>query len=607
MKKVLIYGLTVLCPLSIRAGVHDPLCSGETGFALQSVPTHMKDPALGRYDVGFYWIDIEISDSSTFVMGSTAIYARAVSEITELVFELSDAHRVDSIFIDGLRQTDFTHHDDLIRIRNTPEIEKQQAFKAVIYYQGQGGRSGFFTGISNRIDTRWNKRVTYTLSESFNARDWFVCKQVLTDKADSAYIYVTTAGHLKAGSNGLLAEVESMPGGKLKYKWQTRYPIAYYLISLAVAEYEDYSFYVRPGNMQDSILVQNFIFRDPSFLPAYKDKIDATAGLLELFSELFGLYPFWKEKYGHSFAPLGGGMENQTMTSLNDFNFTLVAHELSHQWFGDNVTCASWRDIWLNEGFASYAEYLALEFLQSKKEADNWMSSAHNWALTEPEGSVYIPESEASVEDRVFSRALSYKKGAALLHMIRYELADDSLFFKTLVKFQNAYRDSTATGKDFIRVLNETANMDFERFFDQWYYGEGYPEFTFSWWQGEDSIYLFCEQSGSSPVTPLFNLDMDFQIEYADGSDTIVRLQLNEQEQWFRVPVSGKVSGMVADPQNWLLDKSRVIHRSFTGLKRFPGNGQYTSGTNVWSVMGGRTYPSLFMGGNSIFSAFIFL
>ena len=109
----------------------------------------------------------------------------------------------------------------------------------------------------------------------------------------------------------------------------------------------------------------------------------------------------------------------------------------------------------MNEGFASYGEYIALEHLISKEEADYWMSVAHEWAITEPQGSVYIPEENATDERRIFSRALSYKKGAALLHMIRYELNDDSLFYMTLKSFQEQYADSVATGQDFLMVLNE--------------------------------------------------------------------------------------------------------------------------------------------------------
>ena len=576
---LLVYGWIILLPAWIQAGEIMHECSGLRGFGLHSA--YIKDSAMANYDVGFYWIDIELYDTSTFVQGYTSIRAKALQELNELVFELSNDHRIDSILINGIRQSEFVHFNDLIRITNLPVILKDHDFTAVVYYQGEGGQNSFFTGISNRTDFQWNKKVTYTLSESFNAHDWFVCKQVLTDKADSAYIYITTSDHLKAGSNGVLTGIDSLPGGRVKYRWETHYPIAYYLLSAAVADYQDYSFYVRPAHTPDSILVQNYILNDPAFLPAYRDEIDKTAELLGLYSGKFGIYPFWKEKYGHSFAPMGGGMEHQTMTTLYNFNFTLVAHELAHQWFGDNVTCASWQDIWINEGFASYAEYLALEFLESKDAADIWMSGAHNWALTEPDGSVYIPEADANDEGRIFSRALSYKKGAALLHMIRDELNDDSVFFKVLKDFQYEFRDSTASGQDFMEILNVTSGREFNWFFDQWYYGSGYPEFIFSWWQSEDSLYLHCEQSGSSERTPLFKVSMEFQIEFTDGSDTLFRLVLDKEEERFKIHVTNEIAGLIADPNNWILDKNQMIRKHFSEAHFFVSPNPFSNQLNV--------------------------
>ena len=153
-----------------------------------------------------------------------------------------------------------------------------------------------------------------------------------------------------------------MPGNKLRYEWKSNYPIAYYLISFAVSEYQEYNIYAHPAGMGgDSLLIQNFIYDAPGCLDYYKAGIDETVGMVELFSDLYSLYPFHQEKYGHCLTAIGGGMEHQTMSTMGNFNFGLVAHELGHMWFGDNVTCATWSDIWINEGFATYTDYLARE------------------------------------------------------------------------------------------------------------------------------------------------------------------------------------------------------------------------------------------------------
>jgi aminopeptidase N len=564
MKRFFLSVLFVLSVLYTFASEKEHVCSGHLVFGMTNVPTHVSDSALLDYDVIFYGIDLEVNDTSTFIQGSTQILVTAVEDMDEVVFELSISMTVDSVFIEGEKVPAYSQGNDLVRITPEVSLEAGKQFSTRIFYHGTGGQYGFFSGISNRIDGLWGKRVTYTLSEPFHALDWFACKQVLTDKADSAYVYLTVADHLKAGSNGLLAGVDSLPGNKVRYRWETRYPIAFYLISLAVSEYIDYSYYLHPEHSQDSFLFQNYIYDTATYLPANKDDIDATGDMMEWFSWIFGNYPFWKEKYGHCVAPMGGGMEHQTMTTLANFGFNLVAHELAHQWFGDNVTCASWQDIWINEGFASYAEYLALEQLVSKLEADYWMEGAHDRVYTEHEGSVYIPEEDPTDEFRIFSYALSYKKGAALLHMIRYELNNDSVFYETLENFQERFADSTATGDDFLMVLNETSGRSFDWFFDQWYYGQGYPVFNFAWWQTTDSLYIVADQKGSSPVTPFFRTTLDIGLTLEDGQHSSLQIDYDSPTKTIQIPMNPRVLDVIPDPANWIVDISQVAHRYST-------------------------------------------
>jgi aminopeptidase N len=519
------------------------------------------DSRLLLYDINFYYIDIEVNNSNTYIQGFTEIHGFSSADISELLFELSDDMTIDSLFLNGTADTGYVHSDDLIIISNDQPIRENEYFIARIYYHGIPVNDGFFSGVSNRTDYTWNKRVTYSLSEPFSAKDWFACKQDLTDKADSAYIFITTDTSLMAGSNGLLSCITSLPGGRHRFEWKTYYPIAFYLLSFAVGDYRDYSIYAHPGNNDDSLLIQNYIFDTIGFLEANRNDINTTADLIELYSRLFLMYPFRAEKYGHCYAPIGGGMEHQTMTTLSSFNFSLVAHELGHQWFGDYVTCASWQDIWINEGFASYTEYLALENLVSRKDADLWMTGAHETARTQPDGSIYIPEQDINDERRIFSGPLSYKKGAAMLHMIRYELNDDSVFFNTLKKFLELYKDSTATGLDFMGVLEDVSGQDFHWFFDQWYFGKGYPVFSMTWWQGKDTLFIASSQTGSSIETPFFRTHMDFRLRFVDRSDSIIRLDYTESDHTFYIPVSGVISDVLPDPDNWLLDVITILKK----------------------------------------------
>ena len=353
------------------------------------------------------------------------------------------------------------------------------------------------------------------------------------------------------GSNGLLENTVTLPNEKVRYEWKSRYPIDYYLISIAVGEYIDYRNYAHPAGLNDSILIQNYVYNNPATLTNFQNQIDLTADFIELYSDLFGLYPFWKEKYGHCMAPLSGGMEHQTMTTLGFFDFNLTSHELSHQWWGDNVTCATWSDIWINEGFASYCEYLAQQYLNSGQEVP-WMADNHNSVLSVPDGSVYIPVNQATDETRIFDSRLSYDKGAAIIHMIRFELQNDTTFFDIMKTFQIQYKDSVATGEDFKNVTETLSGKSFDDFFDQWYFGEGYPIFNTIWTQYNDTLYISNVQTTSTSTTPLFQMLIPFTVHMANGDSTIL-VQQNQLVQNFKVPFAANINSIELDPDNWLL------------------------------------------------------
>ena len=506
---------------------------------------------LNNYDVKFYFLDIAAERTSVDISGNVSIKAEVVSSVLDtFAFELIDTLTVDSVLINGVNST-FTRNNDEVFVKVIPAINQGNLFTAKIFYGGTPPSGGFFSGISNAVSQSWGNQITWTLSESFNAKQWFPCKQVLSDKADSSYVFVTTSDSNKVGSNGLLTNTVSLPNNKVRYEWKERNIIDYYLISIAVGKYVDYSIYAHPSGLNDSILIQNYVYDNPATLPYFKTQIDLTADFIELYSDLFGVYPFWKEKYGHCMAPLSGGMEHQTMTTLGFFDFTLTSHELSHQWFGDNVTCATWSDIWINEGFASYCEYLALEYLASGQQ-NQWMTDVHNSVLSQPDGSVYVPVNQANDENRIFDSRLSYDKGGAIIHMLRFELQNDTTFFNVMKTFQSQFKDSVATGADFRNVTETLSGKSFTDFFNQWYFGEGYPIYNIVWSQFNDTLFISSIQTTSTSTTPLFKMLLPFKIHTTNG-DSLILLQQNHLTENFKVPLSKNVSSLELDPDKWLL------------------------------------------------------
>ena len=250
----------------------------------------------------------------------------------------------------------------------------------------------------------------------------------------------------------MLKNVVNLPNGKSRYEWKHKHPISYYLVSVAVAKYVEFNVFAHPAGSTDSILIQNFVYDNPATLQNFQQDIEETADFVELFSDLYGPYPFKDEKYGHCMAPLGGGMEHQTMTTQGSFNKNLTAHELGHQWFGDHVTCASWADIWVNEGFATYSEYLMLENLYPGEEVAE-MAGNHSSVMSQNNGAVWVEDSLNG--SRLFSSRLTYNKGASIIHTFRFILNNDSIFFRVLKKYLTKYSDSTALGTDLQKLLEE--------------------------------------------------------------------------------------------------------------------------------------------------------
>ncbi len=517
---------------------------------------------LNNYDVTFYFLDLEVSNLNIQISGTVEIHGKVISPVLDtFAFELINQMNITNIKFNDLTISGWTRQGDNVLVPIQP-LSQGQSFVASITYSGTPPTGGFFAGVTNSYSYVFQKNVTWSLSEPFSAKSWFPCKQVLSDKADSVRVYLTTPIGTMAGSQGLLNHITTMNDGRPRYEWKSKYPIAHYLISFAVADYQEYNVYAKPAALQgDSILVQNYVYNHPNFLPQYQNSLNAVVPMIELFSDLYLLYPFHEEKYGHCITQLGGGMEHQTMTTLGSLGFDLVAHELGHMWFGDNVTCASWSDVWVNEGFATYSNYLAREKLNGWASGQSFMVAAQNNVMSQLGGSVYIPPAEITPENewRIFDGRLSYDKGSAIIHVLRHEINNDTIFFEILNTYQNLFTDSTATGEDFKAVAEAVTGNDFGQFFDQWYYGSGYPRYDIEWYMiGSDKLHINATQSVSS-TTPLFKMTLDYKLTFNDGSSQIVRLFQDANFCQFDVPVTKTVTAISVDPDAWTFEKVNSI------------------------------------------------
>jgi aminopeptidase N len=516
-------------------------------------------------DITYYKLDLTVSTSPGYLQG--VVTAKALSQVgglTSVSLDLRNTLTVDSVRLGSTKLT-YLHNNSILTIALDRGYGPGELIALEIFYGGQPSSSGLG---SFTFDSYAGSPWVYTLSEPYGAMDWWPCKDHPSDKADSADIWVTVDTTLKVGSNGRLVAVVNNGNGTHTYRWSERHPISTYLISMAIARYAEFTNWWKYSET-DSMPVLNYVL--PTHLSNAQRNLPKTVGMLTIFSDLFGLYPFADEKYGHAEFGWGGGMEHQTMTSLVSFGSSLVAHELSHQWFGDMITCANWPNIWMNEGFATYAEALYLERLTgvSSYKADigyDMMSASY------ASGSVYVQDT-ADV-NHLFDGNLVYAKGAVILHMLRHVLGD-SIFFHSLKSYATdpRFRFNVATTEDFQGVCETESGKDLDFFFSEWVYGEGYPHYTYSWRAIPDTdggfiVPITITQSGTSQPA-FFSMPIDFRLTGA-GLDTTVILFNNAAEQYFIVHVPVEPTAGSLDPDDWILKSATRVSETDIASTKAP-------------------------------------
>ena len=569
--KIVLPVILLVCGTALSTVAQQAVTATECGRIKSLMPGTIQHPTVAdiredNYDVHYVKLDLNLDNQSTYLSGGVHTGATVTgSPMSAYVFELLSDYTIDSLRFNGILLP--VTSTGTVRVVDLPQpVMPGVSFSVSVYYHGEAsfGSAFFSTGIRSQTAGNWNVRITYTMSEPYGAKDWWPCKQSLQDKIDSSDVWVTVPSALKAGSNGSLKNVTALPGGFSRYEWKSRSPIDYYLISIAVGPYVDYSYYMHFNGSNDSMLVQNYIYDAPGALASYKNGIDSTAVMINYFSGLFGRYPFWKEKYGHCITPLGGGMEHQTMTTLNHFGPSLVAHELGHQWFGDHVTCAAWPDIWLNEGFATYLDYLFRVYSLGNAGGAAMMQEMHEQIMADSGGSVYCPDTLNI--GRLFSGRLSYSKGAAIIHSLRFVYNNDAQFFSMLRNYLQLYGGKTASTEQFKAVATAGLGSSLDTFFDQWIYKEGFPIYRASWNQVSDQVIIHLQQTTSmSSSVAFFKTPLAIKL-YGQGGDTVIRFNQNIPSQitsftWYRV-----VDSIALDPFNDIINRTDSIRRDFSLL-----------------------------------------
>jgi aminopeptidase N len=504
--------------------------------------------SAGEMDVKYYRCEWQVDPAVNFISGKVTTYFEPLVEGFDTVhIDLSDSLQVTSIFYHGMPAL-FSHEQNVITIP-LPEITSFTVDSISIHYEGVP--SSMDLGSFTQSDHNGTP-IIWTLSEPYGASSWWPCKNGLEDKADSLDVIIQTPSIYRAASNGLLIH-ENIVGDSKFCHWKHRYPIATYLVCFAVTNYAEYMQYVP---FQDTeVPVQNYLFPEDS--ASAVSQLENIIPVMQLYDSLFGIYPFAAEKYGHAQFKWGGGMEHQTMTFVVSFGHELIAHELAHHWFGDKVTCATWEDIWLNEGFATYLSGLTYEHLF---DAVYWMPfkvGRINSITSQPDGSVWC--NDTTSVSRIFDGRLTYNKGAMILHQLRWILGDD-YFFQGIREYLEdpnvAY--GFAHTSNLKEHLETTSGIDLTEYFADWYTGEGYPSYHIDWNQSGNlfDVTIFQEQSDAS----VDFFEMPVPLYLSNGvQDTLLRLDHTFSGQSFTIEMPFVVTTVAFDPEVWIISNGNIV------------------------------------------------
>ncbi len=553
----------------------------------QGDPYYFPDPVgaclmcetTGDTDVLNCNLDFEVVPSSSTLTGSNTFTIKALTNgLTQFTFRLANEFTVTSAVVNGSTPVTVTKPSTTTRVAALDRTYNAgETFTLQIGYSGvptTGASSGFG---SITFTTQSGQPLISSLSEPYYAYTWWPCKDgdlgVSGDNSDkfTAQVAITVPSTLKAISNGLLQGVDALSGSRSKYRWSSNYPISTYLVCFAATNYNQYTVNYTPiagGTMPVHM----------SVYPAYdttanKNVWALVPSMITAYRPCYGEYPFVNEKYGIYQFPFSGGMEHQTYTGQGTgsgaFDEGVTSHELGHQWWGDNVTCKTWNDIWLNEGFATYTECLWLERKSGTPSLSALKSAAAARKPSAVSGTVY--RTDVTSVNSIFDSNYSYDKGGWVLHMLRHVLSDptlvypnnDALFFTALQNYRAQFQGGAATTLDFQNSVSATAGRDLSWFFSEWVFNGGAPSYaggfqTFAS-NGQNYARVSLHQRQASPI---FTMPVDVRVNYSGGSKTFV-VNSNAATNWVVLPIPAAATSITIDPDTWILTTATATSETY--------------------------------------------
>jgi len=515
------------------------------------------NPNTQNYDISYHELRFSVDPNNTtpYISGVVTTTFTALSDMSVVTFDMATALVVSSVTMNSSNLT-FSQSNYELNINLPTTLVSGNSATVVITYAGSPPQAeGAFTR-----GTHSGTPVIFTLSEPYGARDWWPCKQDLNDKVNAIDVYITAPSAYVSVSNGIEVS-QTVSGANKTTHFHHNYPIPAYLIAIAVTNYQIYNQQGGLGTVASPYFpIVNYLYPESYASATSATQLGTTPTIINLYESLLEPYPFRNEKYGHAQFGWGGGMEHTTVSFMGSFGRSLIAHEMAHQWFGNKITCGSWKDIWLNEGLTEYMSGLVVENLDGAPLFVTWKTNKINSITSQTAGYVYLQDSDLTNVNRIFSSRLTYDKGSMVTHMLRWKLGD-AAFFQAL---KNYLADSSlaygyALTGDLKSHLENVYGSSLTEFFNDWIYMQGYPTYTITaqnWGAGQAKITVSQTQSHAS--VSFFEMPLEIRLTSAEGAnhDVVVNNTVNNQE--FVVSVPFVVAGVTFDPNKHIISKNNV-------------------------------------------------
>lgn len=525
-------------------------------------------------DVTHCFLDLELDFDSKIIKpgSSNTLYVTSrVDGLTQMTVDLQSNMVVDAVTVNGNAAT-YTRPTNAILINLGATYNAGASFQVKVAYHGSPLDIPFFGSTHEFFGVHSGSDIASTLSQPYYGLYWWPCKEnwggtdTPMDDKFTMDMWITVPNTMIVAANGALQGTDTLSGGRRRYRWRENYPIATYLVAFAATNYDKRVYtYEYPGG---SMPVEFYIY--PESVSASLPFLDDVVTAIGVFSQYYGQYPFITEKYGIAQFPWCCGMEHQTLTSQGAYTSQRRnIHELAHQWWGDDVTCKTWHDIWLNEGLATFSYALWQERRPggSYSAALQYLNSLDSSSTPIRSGTGTVYRYDISSSDAIFSTTYSYNKGAWVVHMLRHVLGDTA-FCAALSAWRTAYTGSAGDTEDFRAMCELAAGLapgSLSWFFDEWIYNPGVPYYRYGWEQeqidGRHYVRLCVEQYQQTVRSSFPNaMKMPINITLTTGSGNRNQVIWNDAtgggsrvREWFLLPADGPVVNLEFDKYTWIL------------------------------------------------------